>query len=247
MCECCGAKKSCFDRGVQNTSSGEANTDGLSEIQQCGNWRCTKTFLTWSHISVSAVFLLLYWFYRTRSTNWGLTQWSENKHWPPPAYNNSYCYIILLFHGRVCTVRYVTCIAALTTTVRLCLEWTNLLSVPGFCAFFCYLPLPVLFGHPLIRFMQLPVKTKPYMGKCPLLSLSDLSLSRNVISSIILDIPATFHTKRSTTVIEHLFFTWASHSWPVAMKYCRLNRSRHTTTNRLFAHKSCESMLNELP
>lgn len=88
-------------------------------------------------------------------------------------------------------------------------SWTvfgvNKLTVTSklLCFPLCDLPLPVLFGHPLIRSAcrcSYQSRTSHIWGNA--------LFSRNVFSSIILVIPSTFRTKRSTTAIEPFFFIY---------------------------------------
>lgn len=189
-----------------------------------------QTILTWSHTyclchtnCLSCLFFTL--FAKQNKVN---KQWNNSlrkqtvsfSRWLPLLYTT--ITVIVPAISWICMYSVVCYMCSCFNHNRLCLEWINSLSVPSFCAFFCFLPLPLLFGHPLIRFDCL-CSCQPYMGKCPSLLLS-LSFFVYVFFSVIIDIPFTFHTKRSRKVI--ISFTCTVHSWPGAMKYYRLNRSR---------------------
>lgn len=178
VCVLWGREKLLWQRCVKHQPRGGADIDGLSEIQQCGNRRRTNSFLMRSHLLSLPCLSLFFFLLLVLHTFWKAGQGQQNagrlntqkagwifSRWLPLP-----CVTITAIVPVVSWMCMYSeaCHMCGTTTVWLCLEWINSQSLPSFCAFLCYLPLPVLFGHLLIRFAcQCKNKNHPYMGKCP--------------------------------------------------------------------------------
>lgn len=212
MCACCEADKSCSDRGVCEAPAPGADTDELSGIQQCGNWRRTNDSHMKSHFSVCAISARFSCSLDTHKVNKLRANSIIRKQMVSSPLSFATITVIVLVASWMCTYSEACWIQS-------CFN-QNSLTVFTESKLCCCARL----RHIFIFLSSNPqVKQQPRMvEQARYLPFFFLHLGTHLLY--------VSHEKVNHSVKGH-FFSLA-HVWPGATKYCRLNRSRHITTNQ---------------